>query len=145
MLKLGALPREPYWIDLSSVAEGLRVKVRPIDPVAMALARREAAEVFSEAEEGDQTANTRAGVGLVRALVRNGIVEWEGVADEKDQPAQVTPDNIDRLLGLCPIYDRLDRDYATPAFTVDTEKNGSSSLPGGTTGTEAPTTAEPAA
>nr|WP_137829754.1 hypothetical protein [Methylobacterium sp. L1A1] len=137
----------PFWLDL---VPGVRVEVEPISVAAMLIAREAVAEVLApgdgaEAEDADpREVNARASVALVRALCRRGIRRWEGVGDADGNPVAVSPETIDRLLDVWPVYDALDGLYVTPALRRSAEKNASVSSPAGTSAA-APPTAPPAA
>ena len=139
MIKLSHTASEPHWLDL---LPGVRVKVRPITVASMLVAREVVGQVYRDEDQTD--ANARASIALVHELARRGIVEWEGVGNAEGEPAPVTAENIDALLGHWPAYDALDALYVTPALRRAEEKNGSSNSPDGTSA-EAPNTATPAA
>ncbi|MBF0354969.1 MAG: hypothetical protein HQL43_07025 [Alphaproteobacteria bacterium] len=85
MIKLGS--REPVWLDL---AEGVRLKVRPITTPAYAMIQAQAEKVFDDwaehrAEtEGLDPADQSVRRGLMRALMIKGlalyaVIAWEGI------------------------------------------------------------------
>ncbi len=137
MLKLSPTA-EPYWLDL---IPGVRVRVRPISVADMLIAREAVSKVFRGEDQEDLS--VRANIALVRELAMRGIMEWEGVGGEDDQPLPVSRDNVGKLLDFWPAYDEIDARYVGPALDRSAEKNGSSSLPDGTSG-EGPDTAKPA-
>lgn len=144
MLKLDR-QSAPFWLDL---VPGVRVEVEPISVASMLIAREAVAAILAPGDEVDDAdpreVNARASVALVRALCRRGIRRWEGVGDADGNPVAVSPETIDRLLDVWPVYDALDGLYVTPALRRGAEKNASASSPAGTSAA-APPTAPPAA
>ncbi len=116
VLKLG-VAREPFWID---VAKGARVQFRAITVAAILLARSAAADALQAGGDG---AAVKAGVAFTRSLTQSGIVAWEGIGDADGNATDPTPDNIDALLELWPVFDAIDRLYVGPALIQDAEKN----------------------
>jgi hypothetical protein len=116
LLKLG-VDREPYWLD---VARGVRVQFRPITVASILLARSVAADVL---QAGGDDAAIKAGVAFTRSLSHSGIMAWEGIGDANGNVAEPSPENIDALLELWPVFDAIDRLYVGPALIRDSEKN----------------------
>ncbi|WP_419952539.1 hypothetical protein [Methylobacterium sp.] len=137
MLKLST-SAEPYWLDL---LPGVRIKVRPITIASMLIARDAVGKVYRDEDQEDVA--VRGNIALVREIAQRGIVEWEGVGDAEGNPAPVNRETIDALLNHWPAYDEIDVRYVAPALERGTEKNVSSSSPGGTS-EAVPATATPA-
>lgn len=116
LLKLG-VERAPYWLD---VARGVRVQFRPITVASILLARSVAADVL---QAGGDDAAIKAGVAFTRSLSHSGIAAWEGIGDADGNVVEPTPENIDALLELWPVFDAIDRLYVGPALIRDSEKN----------------------
>lgn len=115
MIKLN-LKREDYWIDLG---HGVRVKVRPAS-TALVMAARVAAM-----KESDDGANAGArSATLLKQLAVASVLEWEGVGDSEDKPAEVTPEAISALMDLWPLADAFERLYLAPTLILEQEKNG---------------------
>jgi hypothetical protein len=66
------------------------------------------------------------------ALARRAIVNWEGVGDEDGAVISVTPEGIDALLALWPIFEAFNLLYVSRGMLLDAEKNGSAPSPTGT-------------
>lgn len=167
MRKLPSL--EDKWED---VLPGLRVCFRPIGRKAWRAARRAAGRVLADAEgnEPDDVLED-AGDELSFELLYRGIVAWEGVGDDDEQPVEPTLDKlkvdeegktvigedgrsvveekgtISRFLADPIVFQACDRAYVTPFVAREKEKNGSSASPSGTgeAGTQAGDTATSAA
>ena len=78
------------------------------------------------------------------ALARRAVVDWDGVGDADGNILPVTPDGIDALLSLWPIFEAFNLHYVSRGMLLDAEKNGSAPSPTGTSA-EATATARPAA
>ena len=133
MIKLGN--REPVWLDL---AEGVRLKVRPITTPAYAMIQAQAEKVFDDwaehrAEaEGLDPADPSVRRGLMRSLMIKGlalyaIVEWTGIdADVSDETIAGFIDENPLLAAL--FYHR----YLAPLEERAAEGNASGPAPHGT-------------
>jgi hypothetical protein len=125
MIRLN-LSREPRWLDLG---HGVRVLVDPLTSAVMMAARSELREAQPDAGAG---ATHGAAVALVKTIGRMGIRDWEGVGDRDGKPVPPTPERIDALLDLPPLYDAFERDHVGPALLLADEKNASAPSPSGT-------------
>ncbi|MEW5704921.1 MAG: hypothetical protein AB1781_10115 [Pseudomonadota bacterium] len=112
------LKREPYWLDLG---HGARVHVRPCTTALVMAAR--AAVARSIDPTTDENAVGERTAALVKALAKSAIDGWEGVGDEKGEPAKLTPEGVDALMDLWPIAESFERQYLGPALLLDAEKN----------------------
>jgi hypothetical protein len=81
-------------------------------------------------------------VGMAKAVARIAIQDWSGVGD-KGAPTPISPDGIDALLDIWPIFEAFETKYVVHAMILDAEKNASSPLPTGNSAGAA-TTAKPA-
>lgn len=144
MIRLN-LSREPRWLDLG---HGVRVLVEPLTSAVMMAARSELRDALSN--PGSYAAKEKAAVTLVKSLARIAIRNWEGVGDLDGEPVPPSPEGIDALLDLPPLYDAFERDYVGPALLLDAEKNAFAPSPNGilagasATAGPAQTTAPPA-
>ena len=135
MIRIQLSP-EPQWIDLS---HGVRLKLLPLT-TALMVATRSDPEVQSL--DLDASNDSRAAV-FAAALARRAVVDWEGVGDAGGMPLTVSPEGIDALLSLWPIFEAFNLHYVSRGMLLDAEKNGSApSLTG--TSAEATATAKPA-
>lgn len=126
---------------LSDVMEAAKV-----DDSILALADQLKDEADAEGAEltGELLASrSRFAILLSKAVARQVIERWEGIEDPDGSPAPVTPDRIDALLDLAPIYDGFGSVYLGRWLVLSAEKNAlSPSLTGTTEGATA--TAGPA-
>lgn len=51
------------------------------------------------------------------------ILDWDGIGDESGVPIPPTPERIDALLDLYPVFRDFETGYFLPALLLDTEKN----------------------
>ena len=124
MIRLQLSP-DPQWLDLG---HGVRLQLLPLT-TALMVATRSDPEVQSL--ESEASNDTRAAV-FAAALARRAVADWEGVGDEDGNVLEITPEGIDALLSLWPIFEAFNLHYVSPGMLLDAEKNGSAPLPTGT-------------
>jgi hypothetical protein len=119
------LSAEPQWLDLG---HGVRLKLLPLTTTLM-VATRSDPEVQSL--DVDASNDERAAV-FAGALARRAVVDWEGVGDEDGIALAVTPEGIDALLSLWPIFEAFNLQYVSRGMLLNAEKNCSAPSPTGT-------------
>src|SRR5690554_4487909 len=124
MLRLN-LNREARWLDLG---HGVRLNVEPLSTTTMVGARRDPIV----ADLPDDATNDVIGLAMARSVARRVVVDWEGVGDEDGRPVPVSPEGLDALLEVWPIFDAFQTKYLAGAVLLDQEKNGSAPSPSGT-------------
>ena len=124
MIRIQLSP-EPQWLDLGP---GVRLQLLPLTTALMVATRSDPAVQDLAA---DASNDTRAAV-FAAALARRAVVDWEGVGDADGNPLLVSPDGIDALLSLWPIFEAFNLHYVSPGMLLDAEKNGSAPSPTGT-------------
>lgn len=124
MIRLN-LSREPSWLDLG---HGVRVRVAPLTTALMAAARSDA--MVAALPEG--ASNEIIAVTMAKALARLVVLEWEGVGDAEGDPAPVTPEGIEALLDILPIFEAFQLRYVSRGLLLEAEKNDSAPSPSGT-------------
>jgi hypothetical protein len=123
MIRLN-LTATPQWLDL---APGLRLLVGPLTTALMVSARADAA-----IETMPDTATTEElALAMAKAVARRAVLDWEGVGDAEGQPVSVTPDGIDALLEIWPIFEAFQTQYVARGLILDAEKNVSALSPSG--------------
>ena len=123
MLRLN-LAREAEWLDL---ALGVRVKVEPLTTAIMVAARTDpAVRAIAPGTPDDCIA-----VVFAKAIAMRAIVDWDGVGDTDDMPILVSPEAIDALLDLWPIFEKFQTAYVAKGLEVEAEKNVSPPSPTG--------------
>jgi hypothetical protein len=123
MLRLN-LSREACWLDL---ALSVRVKVEPLTTAIMVAARTDqAVRTIAPGTPDDSIAVTFA-----KAIAARAIVDWEGVGDANGDPIPVSPEAIDALLDLWPIFEKFQTAYVAKGLELEAEKNASAPSPSG--------------
>lgn len=127
MLRLN-LAREAAWLDLPL---GVRVKVEPLTTAIMVAARSDpAVRAIAPGTPDDAIAVTFA-----KAIAARAIIDWKGVGDEDGTAIPVSPEAIEALLDLWPIFEAFQTAYVATGLELDAEKNVSSpSLTGSSEG-----------
>lgn len=118
------LNRQPEWIDTGI---GVRLHCRPMTSAVMLAVKSDLAKVEIEAGDTDMMHAE-----LVKAIARRTVFEWEGVGDDAGEPVGVTPEGIDAVMDLHRIFEAFDEKVVIPYLLVQSEKNGSSPSPDGT-------------
>jgi hypothetical protein len=123
MIRLN-LTATPQWLDL---APGLRLLVGPLTTALMVSARADIA-----IESLPETASTEElALAMAKAVARRAILDWEGVGDDKGDPVPVSPEGIDALLEIWPIFEAFQTQYVAKGLILDAEKNAFAPSPTG--------------
>ncbi len=118
------LSREPEWLEL---APGLRLLLAPMSTALMMAARTDPAVQ----ELPEDASNDTRGMVFARALARRALLDWEGVGDTAGEPLPVTPEGIDALLDIFPIFDAFQTEFVGKGLMLDAEGNASAPSPTG--------------
>ena len=123
MIRLN-LTATPQWLDL---APGLRLLVGPLTTALMVSARADAAI------EGlpDGASQEELALAMAKAVARRAVLDWEGVGDDAGNIVPVSPDGIDALLELWPVFEAFQTQYVARGLILDAEKNVSAPSPTG--------------
>ena len=113
------LTNAPFWRDL---VPGVRVKLRPLTTALMVAARSDPAI----ADLPKEARTEEAALAMAKALARTAILDWEGVGDAEGAPLVVSPEAIDALLDIWPIFEAFQTVYVAKGLLLDAEKNASS-------------------
>ena len=124
MIRINLSP-EPQWLDLG---HGVRLQLLPLTTALMVATR---SDIAVQDLAADASNDTRAAV-FAAALARRAIVDWDGVGDESGTVIAVSPEGIDALLSLWPIFEAFNLLYVSRGMLLDAEKNGSAPSPTGT-------------
>lgn len=98
---------EPIVLDLP---EGVRLTCRPPGSSVIVAA-------------GADLGEDRGRAAFARAVARAAIIGWEGVEDGDGEPLEVSPEAVDALMEVWPIFAAFERLYVQPALVVNTEGN----------------------
>ena len=107
---------------------GVRLHLLPLTTAQMVATRSDAAVQSLEADAN----NDPRGAVFATALARRAVVDWGGVGDADGAVIAVTPEGIDALLLLWPIFEAFNLLYVSRGMLLGAEKNGSAPLPTGT-------------
>ena len=119
------LSSAPKWLDLGA---GLRLHVLPVSTAIMVAARNDAAV---EALPPDASREEQA-LAMAKAVARRVVTAWEGVGDAEGNPVPVTPEGIDALLDIWPVFEAFQARCLAPHLMLEQEKNASAPSPTGT-------------
>ena len=129
------LTNAPRWHDL---APGVRVQLCPLTTALMVATRSDPAV---EAVPEDASDEERA-VAFAKALARRAVLAWEGVGDAAGSPIVPSPEAIDALLDVWPIFEAFQLTYVSKGLLLAQEQNASALSPtgpsAGATGTATP-------
>ena len=119
------LSSEPKWLDLG---HGLRLHVLPVTTAIMVAARNDpAVEALPEEASREEQALVMA-----KAVARRVVTGWEGVGDASGSPVPVSPEGIDALLDIWPIFEAFQTRCLAPHLMLEQEKNASAPSQTGT-------------
>jgi hypothetical protein len=130
------LTNAPRWHDLSP---GVRVELRPLTTALMVATRNDPAVGLVPEEASDED---RA-VAFAKALARRAVLAWEGVGDADGIAIDPSPEAIDALLDIWPIFETFQLSYVSKGLLLEQEKNASAPSPSGSSA-GARATAKPA-
>lgn len=118
------LTNAPRWNDL---APGVRVQLRPLTTALMVATR---SDPVIEAVSEDASDEERA-VAFAKALARRAVLAWEGIGDADGNPIDPSPEGIDALLDIWPIFEAFQLTYVSKGLLLEQEKNASALSPNG--------------
>ena len=118
------LTNAPRWHDL---APGVRVQLRPLTTALMVATRTDTAV---EAIPGEAFDEERA-VAFAKALARRAMLSWEGIGDVDGNAIDPSPEGIDGLLDIWPIFEAFQLTYVSKGLLLEQEKNVSALSPNG--------------
>ena len=111
MIRINLSP-EPQWLDLG---HGVRLQLLPLTTALMVATRSDPAV---QDLEPDASNDSRAAV-FAAALARRAVIGWDGVGDERGNVLDVSPDGIDALLSLWPIFEAFNLQYVSRGMLLD--------------------------
>ena len=115
MIRLN-LTATPGWLDL---APGLRLLVGPLTTALMVSARADlAVETLHEGATQEEMA-----LAMAKSVARRAVLDWEGVGDDAGNIIPVSPEGIDALLEIWPVFEAFQTQYVARGLLLDAEKN----------------------
>ena len=122
-------PTDPFWLDLG---HGVRIHVLPLTSSLMLAIRADMRRSISADAKIEEPDPQEAIYLLTRSAARHAIIGWDGVGDADGNPAEVTPAAIEALMDIFQLCDAFRDAYIVPRLLLESEKNGSSPAPNGT-------------
>lgn len=123
MIRLN-LTATPEWLEL---APGLRLLVGPLTTALMVSARADPA-IENLPKGASQEALALA---MAKSVARRAVLDWEGVGDDGGNIIPVSPEGIDALLEIWPVFEAFQTQYVARGLILDAEKNVSAPSPSG--------------
>jgi hypothetical protein len=118
------LNNKPAWLDLG---HGVRLHLHPLTTAMMVASRNDPAVAALDDNETDET----SALIFAKALARNATINWDGVGDAEGNIIPVSPEGIDALLDVWPLFETFQTEYVAGGLMLDAEKNVSAPLPSG--------------
>ncbi len=118
------LSNEPAWLELG---HGVRLHLQPLTTALMVASRNDRA-VAALSEDATDEASALV---FAKALARNAVLDWEGVGGADGATIPVSPEGIDALLDVWPLFEAFQTKYVAKGLVLDAEKNASAPLPSG--------------
>jgi hypothetical protein len=118
------LNNEPAWLDLG---HGVRLHLHPLTTAMMVASRNDP----SVAALDESTTDEASALVFAKALARNAVLDWEGVGGANGATIPVSPEGIDALLDVWPLFEAFQIQYVAKGMVLDQEKNVSAPLPNG--------------
>jgi len=123
MIRLN-LTAAPAWLTL---APSLRLQVAPLTTALMVSARADPAiEALPETATQEELA-----LAMAKAVARRAVLDWEGVGDDAGDAVPVSPEGINALLEIWPVFEAFQTQYVAKGLILGAEKNVSAPLPNG--------------
>ena len=123
MIRLN-LTATPEWLAL---APGLRLLVGPLTTALMVSARADlAVETLPEGATQEEMA-----LAMAKSVARRAVLDWEGVGDAEGNVIDPSPEAIDALLDIWPIFEAFQLAYVSKGLLLEQEKNVSAPSPNG--------------
>lgn len=119
MLRLN-LSTEPRWLDLG---HGVRLLVEPLTTAIMLAARSDPTIIAAAGDAEGSASNDDLARIVAKAVARIVVRDWDGIGDEDGKQLALTPEGIDALLELWPIFEAFQTKYIAGALILDAEKN----------------------
>ena len=123
MLRLD-LASEPRWLDLG---HGARLRLAPLTTALMVAARAD----LAIAALPETAAPEALALAMAKALARRAVLDWEGVGDATGDPLPLSPEGVDALLDVWPVFEAFQTGYVAKGLVLEQEKNVSAPSPSG--------------
>ena len=77
----------------------------------------------------DTSTQEELALAMAKAVARRAVLDWEGVGDDAGNIVTVTPEGIDALLEIWPVFEAFQTRYVARGLILDAEKNVSAPSP----------------
>ena len=131
MLRLD-LTSEQRWLDLG---HGVRIRLAPLTTALMVAARAD----LAVATLPETAAPEALALAMAKALARRAVLDWEGVGDAAGDPLVLSPEGVDALLDVWPVFEAFQTGYVAKGLVLEQEKNASAPSPSGASAGATPT------
>jgi hypothetical protein len=118
------LNNKPAWLGLG---HGVRLHLHPLTTALMVASRNDPAVAALSEDATDE----ESALVFAKTLARNATLDWEGIGDADGNTIPVSPEGIDALLDIWPLFEAFQTKYVAKGLVLDAEKNVSSPLPSG--------------
>ena len=109
------LTNAPRWHDL---APGVPVQLRPLTTALMVATRSDSAV----GAVSDNASDEERAVAFAKALARRAVLAWDGIGDADGKPIDPSPEAIDALLDVWPIFEAFQLTYVSKGLLLEQEK-----------------------
>jgi hypothetical protein len=79
----------------------------------------------------EEASDEERAVAFAKALARRAVLVWEGIGDADGNPIDPSPEAIDALLDVWPIFEAFQLTYVSKGLLLEQEKNVSALSPNG--------------
>ena len=79
----------------------------------------------------EEASDEERAVAFAKALARRAVLAWEGIGDADGNAIDPSPEAIDALLDLWPIFEAFQLTYVSKGLLLEQEKNASALSPSG--------------
>ena len=79
----------------------------------------------------EEASDEERAVAFAKALARRAVLGWEGIGDADGNPIDPTPEAIDALLDVWPIFEAFQLTYVSKGLLLEQETNASALSPSG--------------
>ena len=79
----------------------------------------------------DTATQEELALAMAKAVARRAVRDWEGIGDDAGNIVPVSPEGIDALLEIWPVFEAFQTQYVAKGLILDAEKNVSAPSPTG--------------
>lgn len=70
----------------------------------------------------DDATQEELALAMAKAVARRAVLDWEGVGDDAGDAVPVSPEGIDALLEIWPVFEAFQTQYVAKGLILDAEK-----------------------